>query len=137
MEIKVGEYVRTTTGVIAKIKDETYEDYQERGDIIYTLDKEAFDETEGYEEYSFYALPDQFIKHSPNIIDLIECNDYVNGERVTAIYDEYKNDGHIKLETNYEGRYRDYINEDIKSIVTKEQFNQMKYIVGDESNVKD
>lgn len=72
MEIKVGEYVRTTTGVIAKIKDETYEDYQERGDIIYTLDKEVFDETEGYEEYSFYALPDQFVKHSTQIIDLIE-----------------------------------------------------------------
>lgn len=39
--------------------------------------------------------------------------------------------------TEYNGEfdvYYGYDNEQIKDIVTKEQFNQMKYIVGDESN---
>ena len=38
-------------------------------------------------------------------------------------------DGHDEF-----GDYRCLANKDIKDVVTKEQFNQMKYIVGDESN---
>lgn len=131
-ELKVGEYVRTTTGVIAKIKDETYEDYQERGNIIYTLDKEVFDETEGYEEYSFYALPDQFVKHSPNIIDLIEEGDYVNGYKVSFISEDYAKfvQCDYSVEAGTTNHYKFY-KESIRDIVTKEQFNSMKYIIGE------
>ena len=61
------------------------------------------------------------IKASHNIMDLIEVGDYVNGEKVLL-----KNEGYIKVGTG-----RDYIvvnNEKfIKSIVTKEQFESMKY----------
>lgn len=70
--IEVGEYVRTKDGCIAKIINMQEEDYQERGNLLYELDREVFDETEGFEEYSCYALPDQFLAHSKNIIDLIE-----------------------------------------------------------------
>ena len=49
------------------------EDYQERGNLLYELNREVFDETEGFEEYNCYALPDQFVAHSKNIIDLIEA----------------------------------------------------------------
>lgn len=75
-EIQVGEYVRTKDGVIAQIKELIEEDYQDRGNILYKLDREAFDDAEGYEEYSAYALPDQFTNHSFNIIDLIEVRRY-------------------------------------------------------------
>lgn len=65
------------------------------------------------------------IKASHNIMDLIEVGDYVNGEKVLL-----KNEGYIKVGTG-----RDYIvvnNEKfIKSIVTKEQFEQMAYKVGE------
>lgn len=61
------------------------------------------------------------IKASHNIMDLIEVGDYVNGEKVLL-----KNEGYIKVGTG-----RDYIvvnNEKfIKSIVTKEQFESIKY----------
>ena len=66
------------------------------------------------------------IKSSPNIIDLIEVGDYVNGYRITTIgsngiYAEDENGYLIKMFTK----------EDIKSIVTKEQFESMEYKVGE------
>jgi hypothetical protein len=58
-------------------------------------------------------------KHSPNIIDLIEVRDYVNGELVASVDEESVEIGegwHVK-------------SKDIKSIVTHQQFNSIKYEV--------
>ena len=61
------------------------------------------------------------IKASHNIMDLIEVGDYVNGDRVTQVTSRY-------VEVCYGRDSCDFINEeDIKSIVTKEQFESMKY----------
>lgn len=69
----------------------------------------------------YYEL-DNFIKSSPNIIDLIEVGDYVNGVIVTQQYmDNIKHIAPEIKENNY----------GIKSIVTHEQFLQMEYKVGD------
>lgn len=117
-EIKEGEYVRTENGFIGKI--ENINDFRPP-ESKYAVDIQAED---------LVFIGEDFIKkHSPNIIDLIEEGDYINGCLVTAIYDEYKNDNTIQFETNYEGRYRYYTDEEIKSIVTHEQFNQVKYEV--------
>lgn len=60
-------------------------------------------------------------KASHNIMDLIEVGDYVNGDRVTQVTSRY-------VEVCYGRDSCDFINEeDIKSIVTKEQFESMKY----------
>lgn len=58
-----------------------------------------------------------------NIIYILEIGDYVNGERVVYINHKYE-----YLEVSDE----EYIikKEDIKSIVTKEQFEQMEYRLG-------
>ena len=68
----------------------------------------------------YYDL-DNFIKSSPNIIDLIEVGDYVNGRIVDEfIYlDKLGLIGLTELEKEDE--------KFIKSIVTKEQFSQMEY----------
>lgn len=58
-------------------------------------------------------------KHSQNIIDLIEVGDYVNGELVASVSEESVEIGegwHVKAK-------------DIKSIVTHQQFNSIKYEV--------
>ena len=61
------------------------------------------------------------IKASHNIMDLIEVGDYVNGDRVTQVTSRY-------VEVCYGRDSCDFINEeDIKSIVTKEQFESIKY----------
>ena len=75
----------------------------------------------------YYDL-DNFIKTSPNIIDLIEVGDYVNGVRVDKII--LKNDKEICFRYVYalnEDENDVYTIRDIKSIVTKEQFESMEY----------
>ena len=63
------------------------------------------------------------IKSSPNIIDLIEVGDYVNGVKITKI-----KEGKPFVE-DYNDPYFSYYfeKEDIKSITTKEQFEAMEY----------
>ena len=126
MEIEVGEYVRIKSGVIGKVNyieksgqgtrhyNETFED------TIYCIET---NENEEWYRYKRQAI----VNHSKNIIDLIEVGDYVNGELVTSVYDENKEDEQIQIEVNNQGNYTYYINEDIKSIVTKEQFESIKY----------
>lgn len=62
-------------------------------------------------------------KSSPNIIDLIEVGDYVNGEMVTNIKDgkPFKED--------YNDSFYSYYFDDIYSIVTHEQFESIEYKV--------
>ena len=61
------------------------------------------------------------INASYNIMDLIEVGDYINGDRVTQVTSRY-------VEVCYGRDSCDFINEeDIKSIVTKEQFESIKY----------
>ena len=66
-------------------------------------------------------------KFSYNIIDILEIGDYVNGSKVQEIRKNY-----IEIE-EYSGLNNDepciLKSEDIKSIVTKEQFSQMEYKV--------
>ena len=73
-------------------------------------------------------------KHSPNIIDLIEVGDYVNHCEVVTIcsYDEDGNDNEelgIGMIDSEDGFYVPLTKIQIKSIVTHEQFNSIKYEV--------
>ena len=112
MEIEVGEYIKDKEGNVTKIIN------------ILSLFKDVYLYLgeDGY-QYSENAI----INHSKNIIDLIEEGDYVNGELVSAIYDENEEDEQIQIETNNQGKYIYYINDDIESIVTKEQFKNIEY----------
>lgn len=66
---------------------------------------------------------------SDDPIDLIEIGDYVNGYKVEAVYLKgYRK--YIKLSNAYEnGKGIRTYSEDIKSVVTKEQFSSVKYEV--------
>ena len=73
--IKVGEYVRTKNGYIVKITPKTN---------IFNLGyKEEYVDM----ETTIYGFPyeEEIVKHSKNIIDLIEVGDYVNGYPVRRI----------------------------------------------------
>ena len=76
----------------------------------------------GWKMYFEFIGTDNF-QASHNIIDLIEENDYVNGYEVKC---------KMKSLLGFEdGQDSDWYmgNENIKSIVTKEQFSQMEYKV--------
>lgn len=78
-------------------------------------------------------------KVSEDLIDLIQCGDYVNGKEVINIYEAkeeaflgYFNEKTLELKNDiYETIPTEYLvyNKDIKTIVTKEQFENISYKV--------
>lgn len=119
-DIKVGEYVRTDKGNIGKVYEIRLGKSKDVKDLyfnIYKLDIGL------WTELSYIK------KHSFNIIDLIEEGDYVNGYKILDL--EKKEDRImicvLKLRSKEHWITIDI--QDIKSIVTKEQFNREKYIL--------
>ena len=96
--MNIGDYVRTKKGT------------------IYKFNSKRNMAKNGAKKY--------MVKSSPNIIDLIEVGDYVNGIKIDAVYNG------ILIIYDSDGDWY-FTNEDIESIVTKEQFEAMKYKIGD------
>jgi hypothetical protein len=113
MEIEVGEYVRTTTGEIEKIKKIAFDD-------------DVLEEYYCFEKNFKEAYIEDIANHSKNIIDLIEVGDYVNGVMVESMNNSIKPIP-IPQYKNENGEYVDYDESEIKSIVTKEQFKNIEY----------
>ena len=103
--MKAGDYVRILTmsgqSKIAKL---------EKIDNICITDNGAVD-------------INNIIKSSPNIIDLIKVGDFVNGKEVLEIK-KFGSFNGIKVFGDI------YYNKEIKSIVTKEQFEAIQYKIG-------
>ena len=118
--MKIGDYVRTDDGLIGKVVSEPYEYKDSIGCDI------DFGNNDIYNEYEMYQI---IIKSSPNIIDLIEVGDYVNGRYV----DKYQGKlGNFCELPNGKWEFIEISNEHylISSIVTKEQFERCEYKVG-------
>lgn len=112
-EIKVGDYVRSEIGSFGKVT---------------RIEDNKF----LYENKTLITFIRNVKKHSPNIIDLIEVGDYVNGKCVIATDNRINDNGEkVILIENYDEWTDDGVisNKDIKSIVTHEQFNFIKYEV--------
>lgn len=115
-EIKIREYVRTKEGNIYKITS-------------YDKETNKYHSLEG--KFWFIIFPRDIVKHSPNIIDIIECGDYVNGMKVLEVCINSPSGSWLEVDCNKTSEDCTLWNDDIKDVVTKEQFNQMKYIVGE------
>ena len=110
-EIEIGEYVRLHYGKIDRVKSNDY--YMQQ----YIECEKGLYPRENIEE------------HSQNIIDLIEIGDYVNGSKVEK----------YKLSTNLITKERYILINDnwylydwnIKTLLTKEQYELVQYKVGD------
>ena len=118
LNINIGDYVRTYDGYIARCERHYPTD-----------DWWHFDSTIISDEYDYDVIDkkelNKYVKKiSPNIIDLIEEGDYVNGERVFHKTNNWS-DGKMRiLADSGEG----YIsNHHIRTVVTKEQFELMEY----------
>ena len=123
-EIKVGEYVRTKKGIRKIIKID--EDNNYYIDKTYVNDfRQAID-----------CITENCIigKPSKHIINLIEVGDYINGQLVEKIHKKEKDKIYYEFLQNEDGSYE--VMEmceikNIKSIVTKEQFESMEYRLED------
>ena len=80
-----------------------------------------------YPESYLYLKDEDIVKHSKNIIDLIEVGDYVNGKRVIYVDTIEDGDGNERLCVFVEETQDCIEARDIKSIVTKEQFANIEY----------
>lgn len=129
MKLKVGMYVRTKSfkGFPSKIGKITKIEYNAG------INNETYIALDNDEEKCRRWTEDWLIgEPSFNLVDLIEVGDYVNGYKVSAIYnpngDEIVNITLI-MEYGYE-TINTYIDDySINSIVTKEQFESMSYKV--------
>lgn len=122
MKLEEGMYVRTEKGEISKIKWITVQRWEGLDNTI-----EASFMLENKENIEY---PRDNFKASHNLIDLIEVGDYVNGELVTFISSNPKKNQNGKpriILNNSYSLFNKY--EEINSIVTKEQFESMKYEV--------
>lgn len=119
MKLEPNMYVRMASGRIAKIVS-IEDDIIEFDDWIIST----------YGDYLDSLILDspylkQIKKVSHNIIDLIEVGDYVNGGKVSRIENDY-----IVINEIWTGREL-LNNEDIKTILTKEQFENYCFRIGE------
>lgn len=113
LEVEAGQFVRMSDGQIVKIPKKTSAD-----DIEF-----AFMEQD--------ILGNKIKKASHNIINLIEVGDYVNGYKVVDIKIFSDGNKYVVIATEeHQSFWKDKVFEDeIKSIVTKEQFKANEYVV--------
>ena len=98
-DMKIGEYVRTKSGEIYKYisNDGKFKSYEQNGET--------------------YQLIGDIIKHSNNILDIIECGDYVDGYPVEKVEEEgVYTEGYGGIELK-----------DIEEILTKEKYLANRY----------
>lgn len=110
MELRKGMYVRYTRGVINGYVPPRI------AKIVDCSDNELV-RIDNWQ----VILRNDVIKARDNLIDLIELGDYVNGYRVTYVYPNL-----IKVDSTDIWEIHPH---DIKSIVTKEQFESIAYKV--------
>jgi len=118
--IEVNEYVRTKDGKIDKVINSNF--YMS---IYVECEKGLY-------------LIENIVKHSKQLIDLIEVGDYVNGHLIVKIrIDPFTKKKqlfteHWEYNWQGDGTLVVFYDEDIKTILTKEQFETNCYKVGGE-----
>lgn len=85
-------------------------------------------------DFEFHIYEEDVDKSSPNIIDLIEAEDYVNGLKVSRVGGTYHGRKDKAIYCDYcvdkeTGKWTMIYDDEIKSIVTKEAFSSVEYRV--------
>ena len=128
MKIESNMYVRTKCGNIFKIIGGNADNWE------IDIDYSKLEQTEEYwlelyrynDNYSFFD-DKNIIKSSFNIIDLIEVGDVITTINLCGEITKIDKENNKIYTTCYDGEYCH--KEDIKSIVTKEQFEGMQYVI--------
>ena len=121
--MKVRDYVRSSWGTISRIKK--YEHDEDGTGFSILIENECFGT-----HYKNKSQFDNDYKTSPKIIELLKVGDYVNGYRVIGFNYSVANT-RIRIWVDTENEINYIFNNEIKSIVTKEQFSQMEYRIGE------
>ena len=123
--IEVGEWGRTNLGNIIKFawfEDENGKTYEDRVILIDLMKTHT-------RPFYYFEKGEHIVNHSKNIIDLIEIGDYVNGFKVDVDFLTIE----LVINVYYEDDDKEWQNIkdiEIKSIVTKQQFQAIEYKIG-------
>ena len=106
-EIQVGEFIRTKDGRIYQV--DSSNDEWALSDIFYKV----------------------IVKHSPNLIDIIEEGEYVNGYKVLYVCNEEPcpSGKYVDIDCNKPSEQSYIFDNQIKTIVTKEMMESISYKV--------
>ena len=117
MKLEVGQFARLKSGYICKIIN--INDFREPN-MKYGVEA-------SYLKDVMFIGDDDILKASHNIIDILEFGDYVNGLRVNKIVDGKP------IHEDYNDPFYSFgwENDEIKSVITHEQMEQMAYKVGE------
>lgn len=129
MKLEIGKFIRTPYG-IRKIVNITKDDGYGKPKVrVIELDRHL--NTPYKFDYIFYTDENVIkkCKTSYNIIDILEVGDYVNGYPIYEIV-EYEDDTRAIVIAN-DNKSIIWKKQDIKSIVTKQQFKNMEYRIGE------
>lgn len=118
MKLEVGQFARLKSGYIVKVLNV-------KDDWIETDTK-----------FITRTFPKDFVKASYNIIDILEVGDYANGYKVTGIGGTYHGRKDIAIYCDYQenektGKWIMIYDDEIKSVITHEQMEQMAYKIGE------
>lgn len=132
MKLKEGMYIRTKFGISKIIEDGNVKVIKSDGEETYDVDKNG---RHYPTQFGDYIWTSDVIKASHSLLGndkepcLIEVGDYVNGYKITNICNTPRK--HLVTEYRYNINYVHFYiyEENIKTIVTKEQFESMAYHV--------
>lgn len=114
-DLKVGQYVRTKDGYISQYK---YYDTTNMGKLLcIPLNNKTF------------ANIEDIVKVSYNIIDLLEVGDVVVTNNLCGEITKIDKENNRIYTTSYDGEYCS--SDDIKEVLTREQFKASSYRIGD------
>lgn len=125
-KIEVGEFGRTNYGKIIKFAWLEHSHGKRDESKVILINEDILGNG-----FYYFSIGESIVKHSKNLIDLIEIGDIVNGMEVLDIHKP--RDLWEPIEIRVDSRYTNFIlTEDIKTILTHEQFENNCYKVGGE-----
>lgn len=134
MELKEGIFIRTYQGIARIVEKPNISVVVWNDRKVISVDKNGYPVATSL---NFFVFEDEITNASFNPVDLIEVGDYVNGYKIEKIQagENYcyllEDDDLWTLIAGYDC---DGLTMPIKSIVTKEQFEAMKYVVERDTN---
>jgi len=127
MEISIGEYVRLKNGKI--IRFEKFGIYRTHTRKINGKYETGTFENKCIISGRCHYKYDNIVKHSKNIIDLIEQGDYVNGYKVLYVCNKEPcpSGKYVDIDCDKPSEESYFFEDEIKSIITKEQIKQIEF----------
>ena len=119
--MEIGEYGRTNLGTIIKFAYLEYKPGQIDTTKVFLIKNNRI-----LNNFYYFKKDEYIVKHSKNIIDLIEVGDYVNGIEIDLLE---KSENRVWSTSTYGDEDIVFYENEIKTILTKEQYMQNCYTV--------